>query len=166
MHRRTFIGSVTSCVLITTGCLNSHDLGVEVDNRENIESAADAPSFEVDNDSAGEFILLRNQPQKSDSIMEGDELEVSVYLGNSGGEPATGKIIVELVPPTESDSSQSDTILIEEDEELPSGVARPFKVGPFTMTTSGNWELIANYGVEKTHQRYDPEISVKDASSS
>lgn len=165
MERRIFLSGVTSCVVITAGCADSDDSGGESDNGENIESSADAPSFEVDDESAGTFILLRNQPQESDDIIEGDEVEISVYLGNTGGEPVTGEVVVELVPPTESGGSQTDTILIEEDEGLPSGAARSFIVGPFTMTTSGNWVLIASSGVEETHQQYDPEISVTAASS-
>jgi hypothetical protein len=124
------------------------------------DTAFDAPDFEVDKDTPGEFILLRNQPQVPNGVAVDDEFEIAVVLGNVGGTPIVGEASIKLIPPNEDEDVQTTTIVIEENDEIPSGAARFFVTGLFEATVASDWELIANSGIEQFHQTYDPVVPV------
>jgi hypothetical protein len=128
-------------------------------------TASDAPEFGTDEDAPGEFILLRNQPQQPDGVTVGDEFEIAVVLGNAGGESITGEVSVELVPPNKDEDTQTATVIVEADDEIPSGAARFFTTGLFEATVAGDWELNAGSEIGQVHQSYDPIITVQERPS-
>ena len=134
MRRRALLAGLPVSISLVSGCLSG-----EIDDDESAtetDTASDAPEFEVDADAPGEFILLRNQPQKPEGITVGDEFEIGVVLGNAGGESITGEATVELRPPNGDEDVQTATIVVEEDDGLPSGAARFFTTGLFEATVA------------------------------
>lgn len=54
-----------------------------------------------------------------------------------GGEPGTGAVDVELVPPTEAAAVQTAPIVVDGDDEIPPGAARFFTAGSFEAMVAG-----------------------------
>jgi hypothetical protein len=156
MRRRALLTSLPVGVSVLAGCLGSTTES---------NTASDAPEFGTDEDAPGEFILLRNQPQQPDGVTVGDEFEIAVVLGNAGGESITGEVSVELVPPNKDEDTQTATVIVEADDEIPSGAARFFTTGLFEATVAGDWELNAGSEIGQVHQSYDPIITVQERPS-
>ena len=162
MHRRALLASVPVGLLTVSGCLGREsETGTtgETDG-ENVDSGSDAPAFEVDEDAPGTVMLLRHQPQEPGGVVVGTEFDSAVALGNAGGDPITGEITVELVPPVDDEATQPATVVV--DDALPSGGARFFTAGPFTATVTGDWELEPESGVDRIHPAYDGTVVVED----
>jgi len=153
MRRRAFLTSLPVGVSVLAGCLGSTTES---------NTASDAPEFEADEDAPGEFILLRNQPQEPDGISVGDEFEIAVVLGNTGGESITGEVSIELVPPNKDEDVQTATVVVEGDDEIPSGASRFFTTGLFESTVAGDWKLNAGSEIGQVHQSYDPIITIQE----
>ncbi|MFC4438843.1 MULTISPECIES: hypothetical protein [Natrialbaceae] len=160
MRRRALLTSLPVGVPIIAGCLS----GTSADDESTTETdtGSDAPNFKVDEDAPGEFILLRNQPQEPSGVTVGDTFEIGVVLGNAGGESITGEVSVELVPPNEGEDVQTAAIVVEGDDEIPSGAARFFTTGSFEATVAGDWELVAGPGIGQVHRAYDPIVIVEE----
>ena len=86
MEGRILFRGVTSCLVVTAGSVDSDDLGGKSDNGERIESSADAPSFDVNDEADGKFLLLRKQPQEPADITEGMRMRACAYLRREGRE--------------------------------------------------------------------------------
>jgi len=153
MRRRALLTSLPVGVSVLAGCLGSTTES---------NTASDSPVFEADEGAPGEFILLRNQPQQPDGVTVGDEFEIAVVLGNAGGESITGEVSVELVPPNKDEDVQTATVVVEGNDEIPSGAARFFTTGLFEATVAGEWELNAGSEIGLVHQSYDPIIAVQE----
>lgn len=164
MRRRALLTGFTIGLATIAGCLNRGTSTGDTDNGTDTETdaASDSPEFEVDEDAPGEFVLLRNQPQEPGDIIVGDEFEIGVVLGNAGGEPITGEVSVELVPPNEDEDAQTATVVVEGDDEIPSGAARFFTTDSFEATVAGDWELIAGSEIAQVNQTYDPIVTVEE----
>ncbi|WP_228434546.1 hypothetical protein [Natrarchaeobaculum aegyptiacum] len=163
MRRRALLTTLPVSASIIAGCLNSSNTDNTGDeDTAETDTTSDAPQFEVDEDAPGEFILLRNQPQEPGGVTVGDEFEIAVVLGNAGGESITGEVDVELVPPNEDSGVQTATIVVDDDDEIPSGAARFFTTGLFEATVAGDWELIAGTGIGQVYQTYDPIVTVEE----
>jgi hypothetical protein len=152
LNRRTF-GKILAIGLATalSGCLSTSTSS----------EVADAPTFNVDENAPSESILLAAQPQAPNGIVLYDEFEIAIALGNTGGEPLTGDFGVELVPSADDASSQPGSVTIDENEALPSGAARFFRVGPFKASSVGGWELTAGPGIVQVHPEYDGRLTVE-----
>ncbi|WP_306056572.1 hypothetical protein [Natronococcus wangiae] len=162
MRRRALLTGLPVGVLIIAGCLSDSTTDDTDDNASNeADTDSDAPEFEVDEDAPGEFILLRNQPQEPNGVTVGDEFETGVVLGNAGGESIAGEVGIELVPPNEDEDVQTASIVVQGDDEIPSGAARFFTAGLFEATVAGDWELIAGSEIEHVHRTYDPIVTVE-----
>lgn len=162
MRRRTLLTGLPVGGSLLAGCLNgsNSNTGTEAST----DTASDAPDFEIDDDVPGAFILLRNQPQEPNGVTAGDEFEIGVVLGNAGGEPLSGELSVELIPPNEETDAdaQTATIVVEDDNAIPSGAAKFFTTGLFEATVAGDWELVAGPEIEQVHPTYDPIITVEE----
>lgn len=159
MNRRILLGNLGFGLTITlAGCV-SEAVG---DNTTASDEARDAPAFNVDEDGPGEFILLTAQPQAPNGIFLHDDFEIAIALGNAGGEPLSGEVVVELISAAEDVSSQTASVTIGEEESIPSGAARFFRSGPYEATTVGNWELTAGSGIAQVHPEYNATFEVKE----
>lgn len=163
MYRRTYLVGSTIGLTSIAGCLNftatSNNGGPS-----GSDTGADAPQFRADEDAPGTFILLRQQPQNPNGIVVGDEFETAIVLGNAGGEPVSGEVSVELIPPNDNEAIQTATVIIDVANELPSGAAGFFTIGLFEATVAGDWELTAGPEIEQIHPEYIGTIKVKDQS--
>lgn len=159
MRRRTLLAAVAIGLPALSGCFDSNTETTD-------ESAgADAPEFDVTADAPGTVILLRQQSQAPNGIRVTDDFEIAVALGNAGGEPVGDDVSVDLLPPTDDESVQSATIVVDGDDELPSGAARFFTVGPFEATVAGDWELTGGPEIERVHPEYDGTVTVDEQPS-
>lgn len=164
MRRRTLLTGLTVSASLLAGCLNSSSSNTDAEASTEMDTASDAPDFESDDGVPGEYILLRKQLQQPNGVTVGDEFEIGVALGNAGGESLSGEVSVELIPPTEETDAdpQTATIVVEDDNTIPSGAAKFFTTGLFEATVAGDWELVAGPEIELVHQTYDPIITVEE----
>ena len=159
MERRALLGSLGFALTTTlAGCVSTA-FGA---NTSASDETRDAPTFNADGDGPGEFILLTAQPQAPNGIFLHDEFEIGIALGNAGGEPLSGEVVVELIPAAEDISSQTASVTIGEDEAIPSEAARFFRTGPYQATGVGNWELTAGPEIAQVHPEYDGTFEVKE----
>jgi hypothetical protein len=161
MKRRALLGSLGLGLATTlTGCLGD-TIG---DSTGSSNESSDAPRFEVDENSPGEFILLAAQPQAPNGIYLHDEFEIGIVLGNIGGEPLSGEVVVELVPSVADVPSQTASVTISADETLPSGASRFYRTGPYQATAVDSWELVARSGITRVDPQYEGKIKINDRS--
>jgi hypothetical protein len=161
MNRRALLGSLGFGLTTTlAGCV----AGAFGDSTSASDEARDAPTFNADEDGPGEYILLTAQPQAPNGIVLHDEFEIAIALGNTGGEPLSGEVTVEIIPSTDDVASQTASVTIGKDEKIPSGAARFFRTGPYKATSVGNWELTAGPEIAQVHPEYDGTFEVKERS--
>ena len=159
MDRRALLGSLGIGLTTTLAGCASKAIG---DATSALDEARDAPTFNADEDGPGKFILLTAQPQIPNGIFLHDEFDITIVLGNAGGEPLTGEVVVELVSSAEDVSSQTASVTIGEDEAIPSGAARFLRTGPYQAIAVGNWELTAGTEITQVHPEYDGTFEVKE----
>lgn len=157
MNRRTLLGSLGIGLTTTlAGCAS------ETFRDSTSDEARDAPTFDADEEIPGEYILLTAQPQSPNGIFLHDEFEIAIALGNAGGDPLTGEVVVELLPSADDVSSQIASVSIGETEKIPFGAARFFRTGPYQATAVETWELTAGPEIAQIHPEYDGTIEVKE----
>lgn len=160
MRRRVFLSGLSAgATPFVTGCLTgeSKELG---DDDSDADSTTDAPTFEANENEPPTGILLAAQPQAPNGIFLHDRFDIGIAIGNAGGGTLTGECTVRLTPTDTDGSTQTDSITIDENETIPSGAARFFRVGPFRATATGTWELVGGPEITEIHPEYDGTVHI------
>lgn len=164
MNRRALLATVaggTTATILGIAVRNPFALDLDpVIQTEAENESRSAPRFEVDESAAGRYILLRMQPQDPvphSGATVGEPFEIGIVVGNAGGEPATGSVTVEFVPPNDDESAETVTL---KPEETPSGATRFLITEPFEPTVEGEWRVVAGDGFADVHPQYDGTITV------
>lgn len=164
MKRRTLIGSLPAgFIAIVSGCLSGRN-GTIGGSNSSSDNAIDAPRFEANQNIPAKPILLTAQEQAPNGLVIGDEFDIAIAIGNAGGSTLSGEYTLRLLPPTDSEPSQSDTLTISGENTISSGAARFFRIGPFNATATGIWELVAGPEIERVHSEYDGTFTVNERS--
>lgn len=159
MNRRALLSSLgIGATTVLAGCLN---FTASAQPQQQADSAVDAPTFTPRNDGTGGFILLRTQPQAPNGVFRGEEFEMGVVLGNTATETLSGEVTVELVPSMEDEVTQTARITVTDEDAIPAGAARFFRVGSFRATAVGEWELVAGNNIAEVHPSYDGAVTIR-----
>ncbi|TMT80224.1 hypothetical protein E2L06_18355 [Haloterrigena sp. H1] len=169
MKRRALLGGFSAgFTTLVSGCLSGRNGviggGTSGGSNSSSDNAVDAPRFEANQNTPAEPILLTAQEQAPNGVVLGDEFDIAIAIGNAGGGTLSGEYTLRLLPPTDDEPSQSDTLTIGGENTIPSGAARFFRIGPFVATATGTWELVAGPKIERVHSEYNGTFTVSEGS--
>ena len=112
------------------------------DNQSDGQGDPETPDIEVDPDAPAQLVLL--EFDVPETVVYGDEFEVEVVIGNTGGEPIESDAVVDVAR-FGADFEDGQTVEVNA-SELGSGETRSQTVGPLTATAAGEFRVAAGNG--------------------
>ena len=124
----------------TAGC-SGGPLGGS-DDQSDGQGDPETPDIEADPDAPAQLVLL--EFDVPETVVYGDEFEVEVVIGNTGGEPTESDAVVDVAR-FGADFEDGQTVEVNA-SDLGSGETRSRTVGPLTATAAGEFRVAASDG--------------------
>jgi len=141
MRRRKVLTAIGATAATGTAGCSGGPLGGS-DNQSDGQGDPETPDIEADPDAPAQLVLL--EFDVPEAVVYGDEFEVEVVIGNTGGEPTESDAAVDVAR-FGADFEDGQTVEVNA-SDLGSGETRSQTVGPLTATAAGEFRVAASDG--------------------